>query len=173
MRSVDGVVLMGPVGCGKSTLGAALHERGIAHFEEMEPLLLARYGGREGFIARKAEALEYVSDYYLRELRENMLPVALQATGLSDAQLLSNIALLYRLRYARINTPRDICVARVLARSQGENFNNDPDYATSFHDYWHAAIAPGWNFDLELSGIDLEADVGRVVAALATQSGSQ
>ncbi len=45
------VVLLGPPGCEKSTVGAALRERGL-RFREWEQHILDRWGSREAFVVR-------------------------------------------------------------------------------------------------------------------------
>ena len=160
-------MLLGPTGSGKSHLGRLLHARGLAHFEELEPLLMTQFGTGADFAARKAEALEFIEASYRRQLGQSTLPVALQATGLSDRAIQERIGRDFRLLLARINTPRQLCAARAQSRPAGQNLNNDPEYAASFHDYWQANVAPGWNFALELDGTDSEAALTLIGTALS------
>lgn len=170
---VDAIVLMGPPGSGKSHLACRLHERGIAQFEELEVELMQRFGTGAEFAAHKAEALDYIEARLREQLESNspgqaaVRPVAIQSTGLSDRAILLRFAAEYCLLYARLNTPRAVCVERVQSRAQDLNLNNNPDYAARFHDYWHAEVAPQWSFDVELSGLDAEADLALLEAALA------
>lgn len=169
-RACDAIVLLGPPGSGKSFLGAALSARGLARYEELEPELRARFGSGAEFAARKADALAFIEARLRGQLaageQAGAPPVAIQSTGLSDREILLRLGEEYRLLYARLNTPRDVCVARVESRQQNLNLNNDPDYAARFHDYWQAEVAPHWSFDVELSGLDAVEDLAAVAAAL-------
>jgi len=55
------VLLLGPPGSGKTTIGEELGRRGL-RWREWEPVILARWGSREAFVARKAEALPQLYD---------------------------------------------------------------------------------------------------------------
>jgi predicted kinase len=164
---------MGPPGSGKSHLAAHLHEHGIVRYEELEHEIVQRFGSGADFAARKADALAWIEARLREQLaaiagdgRDTAPPVAIQSTGLSDREILLRLAGDYHLLFARINTPRELCVARVQTRPQHQNLSNDPDFATRFHDYWHGIVSPGWEFELELGGVDTEADFRLVVSML-------
>jgi shikimate kinase len=166
-RRIDAIVLLGPPGCGKSHLGRSLHERGLARFTELEPELVGRFGTGAAFAARKAEALEFIEASHRRQLAAGGLPAVLESTGLSERGLLLRLAAEYRLLLVRMNTPRDVCIARVSSRTAGRNLNNDAAFAASFYQHWHSVVAPGWEFALEVDGVDADTDVARITVALS------
>jgi hypothetical protein len=167
IRAVDGIVIVGPPGSGKSHLGRLLKQRGLTHFVDLEPELLACFGKGQEFAARKTEALEFLRLRYLEQLTSSELPVMFQSTGLSDRGILIDLAAAYRLVFAKLETPRAVCIERVITRPQDQNINNDPGFTASFYDYWTEAIAPSWEFDLQLDGQDAELAVRQVSEALS------
>ena len=60
-RTYDAVLLVGTSGSGKSHLGRLLAARGLCAYRELEPVLMARFGGPEAFLARKDEALAFIA----------------------------------------------------------------------------------------------------------------
>ena len=85
------VVLLGPPGSGKSTIGQELGQRGF-RWREWEIELRERYGGRETFLDRKAEALEWLARERTAWARAGEGPAVLESTGLSDAPFLDGLA---------------------------------------------------------------------------------
>lgn len=162
----EGVVLMGPPGSGKSYLGRALRDAGIARYEEIEPLLVARFGTGAAFAARKDEALAFIREQYARSLDAQGPPVVIETTGLSDRPMLDHFAARNRLAFVALDTPREVCVERVMARAPGANLSNDVDAAGRFHDYWHAEVADSYTFELRIGGLDHIVDFAQVGALL-------
>jgi shikimate kinase len=150
---------MGPPGCGKSYLGRLLDLQGILGFKDLEPALMARFGTGEEFAAQKQEALDYIEEMYLRQLTVTDKPLGIQSTGLSDREILIRLAREYRIIFAAIDTPKDVCISRVAARLPGSNLNNDPDFTAGFYDLWKSKIAPSWSFDLHLNGLDSQSSL--------------
>jgi shikimate kinase len=169
-RQIDAIVLIGPPGCGKTHLGHGLHERGLARFHELEPELLLRFGTGADFAARKQEALAFVEASHRAQLATGGRPAVLESTGLSDRELLLRLASEYRLLLVWVDTPRDVCVARVQARPPGRNLNNDSDFTASFYDYWQRTVAPAWSFEVIADGVEADAALAKIAAALALQT---
>jgi hypothetical protein len=85
------VVLLGAPGSGKSTIGRALGARGL-RWRDWEPVIVERWGSREDFIARKAEALPALHREILDWIGSDTTPAVVETTGLSDAPLLARLA---------------------------------------------------------------------------------
>jgi len=74
-RAVDLIVVMGPPGSGKSTLGNELDRLGIASYSDLEPRLVERYGTGDAFAKRRSEVHEWIWNFYRRQLETEILPV--------------------------------------------------------------------------------------------------
>ena len=168
----DGVVLMGPPGSGKSYLGAALRDAGVARYEEIEPLLVARFGTGAAFAGRKDEALAFIREQYERLLDVPGLPVVIESTGVSDRPMIEAFSERYRLAFVAVDTRRDVCIERVRTRGTCANLSNDVEATGRFHDYWHAEVAPSYAFEVRISGVDAVGAVGVVRGLLARRRAS-
>ena len=161
------VLLMGPPGCGKSTLGNELARIGIGDYTELEPLLVQKYGTGEEFARKRPQIHRWIWSYYRNRLSDVDIPVVMETTGISGRDFLAEIDLSYRLLYAKFDTPQALCVDRVLSREQGRHVNDSsrPE-AVEFYEYWHEEIKDTYTFDLSLSGVDLKQDVQAIRMAI-------
>ena len=92
------VVLLGGPGSGKSTVAAELARLGF-RWRDWEAWLLEKWGGREAFLERKAEALAELHASILEFADEDDAPpLVIESTGLSDGPFLD------RLRAERLGT---------------------------------------------------------------------
>lgn len=161
---------MGPPGCGKSHLGRLLHEQGLAHFHDLEPELLAQFGSGEDFAANKPAALAWIEQQLILQLEGRELPVIIQSTGLSDRELLLRLMSRWRLALISIDAPAELCAQRVATRPPGQNLSNDPAHTAEFHAYWWSQVAPHWDFNGEVGGVDSAADLQALRELLAPET---
>ena len=147
---------MGPPGSGKSFIGNCLALRGIAHYVELEPVLVARFGQRRDFLLRKEAALRFIRDSYITQLKDAARPVAFESTGVSDRSLLEDLMRQHTLILAKIQTPRHICVERVTRRPNHLNLGNDPSATAKFYDFWYKAVEPTYSFAATIDGVDID-----------------
>jgi len=166
--NVDAILLMGPPGSGKSTLGNELHKRGFAIFTELEPLIVEMFGQGEAFVPKRPQAHRWIRDFYRQQLAEANLPVVIETTGIGDREFLQELAQSHALMLVMLRTPRDVCLDRVRTRPKGRNVNAPGKPAQEYHDYWHSQIRPTYDFALSVSGTDLEQAVGAIHDVLET-----
>jgi shikimate kinase len=165
-RRWDAIVLMGPPGSGKSVLGHHLAARGIAAYQELEPILRERFGAEDAFRTRKQEALAFLADAYREQIASSPLPVAIESTGLSDRPNLERLMREHRVALAHLRVPRETCVERVVGRPPGDHLSdaNDRERIGGFYDFWYAQVFPTYRFDLVVDGADVEAAAAAIRA---------
>jgi hypothetical protein len=157
-RRFDALVLMGPAGSGKSHLGAVLHERGIARFRELEPLLREKFGSGPAFGARIREAGAFVWDSYQEQLRQTGPAPVFGSAGIDDRPLLERLQRNHSIGFVHVDTPPELCVERVVSRPPEGNINHttDRERMRRYMDLWRAKIFPMYDYALTVSGDDVE-----------------
>ena len=164
----DGIVLLGAEGSGKSFLGNALRERGVASYRELEPILREKFGTGEAFRERLREVGEYVRASYFEQLRKSALPVAIESAGALDRPLLEALQRDYRMALVHVRTDRALCIERMASRPPGGNIGYTTDRAilSRIHDRWQRTVFPSYRFNLTVPGDDTEAAVSAIAAFL-------
>lgn len=138
---------------------------GIAHYVELEPLLVAKFGKGAQFQANKAAALQFIRESYATQLRDATGPVAFESTGVSDRALIDALRAQHILLLVHVATPKSICIARVASRPDHLNIGNDVVAAARFYDFWYEEVAPSYRFAATVDGVDVES-ASRSIAAL-------
>ena len=164
--SIDAILLMGPPGCGKSTLGNELHNRGIAAYTELEPLIVEMFGSGDDFVPKRPQAHRWIRDFYRQQLANTKLPIVIETTGIGDRRFLQELVQNHSLLLVMLTTSREICVDRVRTRPKGRNVDAPGKSFQEYYDDWHSQTKPTYTFDLSVSGTDLEQAVRAIDAAL-------
>lgn len=120
------IVLLGPPGSGKSTVGAVLGSLGY-RWREWEPILLARWGSRQAFIANKEQALAEHRAELAAFVREVGNPAVLETTGISDSRFLDALSTDATLFVVRLDVPLEEALGRVSARARGHHLSDDTE----------------------------------------------
>ena len=120
----DVLVLLGPPGSGKSTVGRLLAHHGI-RWREWEVEIVDRWGSRDAFVAAKDTALPELHRLIRAWLDEADTPAAIETVGLSDASLLDELDRAGRALVCRLDAGRDVATARIAARPKGEHLTDD------------------------------------------------
>ena len=159
------VVLLGPPGSGKSAVGADLGGRGF-RWREWEPEIVARWGSREAFVARKAEALPVLRDQVRRWVAAPGGPAVVETTGLSDGPLLDALARDHACFTVRLDVSEAEALRRVAARAPGRHLSDDAERNRAVWRAFAARVAPVRPCDL---AVDTEAAGPPALVAAAVE----
>lgn len=156
-QDLDGVILMGPFGSGKSYLGHCLSSEGIAQFTELETIIYNLFSNESGLDVEKAT--NYIRAHYFDALSSNQGLVAFESTGVVQRPLLHDVLEKYQIALVRVVTPKETCLKRVAQRNLESKYPVELSKAAEFYDYWTEEIAPTYDFTLEVTGLDKQAAI--------------
>ncbi len=170
--SYDAIVLMGPLGSGKSFLGNRLDRQGVASYCEMEPILRERFGSGGDFESHLEEAGAFLWRSYRDQLSESELAVAFESAGIADRALLESLQRRYRVALVLVQTDRSVCIDRVVQRPPEKNISHTLDRGRlgRHYDLWQQKVLPSYRFALSVDGNDVESAVASSESFLARDS---
>jgi shikimate kinase len=141
MASRSVVVLLGPPGSGKSTIGAALAGRGL-RWCDWEALLLERWGSTATFVEHKAEALTAHHEELRAFIEAPGAPAVVESTGISDAAFLDGLAR-YAPLFVRLDVSEGEALRRIGLRAAGRHFSDDFTSNRAVWQRFYEVVAPG------------------------------
>lgn len=128
--------------------------KGIARYTELEPIVYELFG--KGDDLDIEEATKYIHTHYYESLSSNSGLVAFESTGVVQRPLLLDVMAQFDVALVRVDTPKEICLARVAKRNLGNPRPIELDNAAEFYDYWMTEIAPTYDFALTVDGTNEE-----------------
>ncbi len=153
--NLDGIILMGPFGSGKSYLGRRLHKEGIAQFTDLEPIVYDLFSNEDDLDIERAT--KYIRTHYFDTLSAKQGLAAFESTGVVQRPLLLEVLNTFQVALVRVCTPKEICLERIAQRNLKSQRPVELENATNFYDYWTEEIAPTYQFTLEVDGLDAQA----------------
>jgi predicted kinase len=153
MASRHLVILLGPPGSGKTCRCRRLRDTGAVVYEEIEPILVKKFGTLKVFASNRARAIEFIEGFLREQLSTATGTVLMESTGHSDHLMLKRLEAEFNVRYVILDTPRSLCVERVRTRERGRNISNDHEAAGLFHDFWTVNTRAEYPHDLAVEGI--------------------
>ncbi|HBL30869.1 MAG TPA: hypothetical protein DD490_28875 [Acidobacteria bacterium] len=169
-RDLDLLILVGPNGVGKSTLGRCLARHLGYRFLPVEEFWKARYATIEEIWARLPEAFRAFEDHVRAELAADGTPVVFESGGRTphDVELIGVLSAAFRTRLVRVHADLDTCQRRVRERGTSRNFPKTPDYVARCHEEFFAAYVGRYDVAEVIENRDLpEEEICRLFRNLA------
>ncbi len=146
------VILLGPNGVGKTTLGQMLERTFRCRFVSLERFFLDRYASYAEYRANRPAAYaafeQHVADLV------NGQPLVFEEVGLSDlAQgLIGNLQGRFRVALVGVLAPEAICQQRVAQRGLTSNYPKSPAFVRDTYQRFQAS-AGRYRLDLEVQNL--------------------
>ena len=141
------VVLIGPPASGKTTVGAELGRHGF-RWREWEVEILARWGSRSEFVARKATALPALQRDIRAWIEDDGPRAVIESTGLSDGAFLDALAVALPCFVVRFDVSANEATRRLAARAPGRHLTDDPAGNLRVRREYEARVLPNRAVDL-------------------------
>ncbi|QJR37601.1 AAA family ATPase [Gemmatimonas groenlandica] len=167
---MDALVLVGPNGVGKSTVGRALAETGEFEYLDLEAFFARRYASLAAYRADRANAYVQFEDTVRSRIAADALPVVFEEVGINASALgmLTALRRDYHVVLVELHASVESCIHRAAQREGGERF---PKTAVSVRDVWErfatdrALLGPiEHRIDTEM--LDVSAIVDQILAVL-------
>jgi hypothetical protein len=160
------ILLVGPKGVGKTTIGAlAEGELGIA-FLRVEPIYLSIIEANPHLSGAELEPVGFGALLgAVHELARTRRVICLESTGTAGyfPEFLRQLQVRYRVCLVRVSAPADVCSARVLARDRTDHIPVSDERVEEINRI-AAAVSLPWDLEIDNSATGNE---GAVVSALA------
>jgi adenylate kinase family enzyme len=143
------VVLLGPPGSGKSTVGAALGRLGL-RWREWEATILERWGSRADFVAQKPIALPWLHEEIICWIDSAEVLAAIETTGLSDAPLLDRLDSRCSAFVVRLDVTEAVAMSRVEERPRKQHLTDDIESSRAIWRAFYKVVAPSRRVDVSI-----------------------
>jgi AAA domain len=144
------VVLLGPPGSGKSTIGGALGRVGF-RWREWESYILDRWKTRENFVKNKSAALPDLQREIHTWISIDGADPIFETTGLSDASFLEELERDGRCLVVRLDVSEDEALRRVKSRPQGKHLTDDVELNRAVWQAFEQNVMPYRRYDLVIN----------------------
>lgn len=161
------VVLVGPKGSGKSTIGTMLAESAGAHFFRVEPVFLEniREGGATGDDLTRRGFQRVDAELRVRAALHPL--IVIEATGAwpEFGAVLAGYRTMFNVALARIRAPLDVCRTRVRTRDTTVHIPVSDDRADAINAV-AARVELDWDLDFDNGGPATREDILRAFTPL-------
>ena len=153
------VILLGPNGVGKTTLGQMLERNFSCAFLSLETLLLERYPSYEVYRANRPAAYRAFEQAVGEQVMASTVPLVFEEVGLNEVSqhLIGNLQARFRVALVRVTAPEEVCQQRVARRDPASNYPKSPAFVRdTYHRF--AATARRFTFTLEAQNLGRQPD---------------
>lgn len=125
------VLLVGPPGSGKTSIGEHLASDFGYVYEDREAGLLREWGSLEAFREHRDDAIRAMHDAFERELASTGAPLVYESTALTERGFVERLQRDAGAFTVLLTVTLDRALARIARREPGGNFSNAPDTTTA------------------------------------------
>ena len=146
------IILLGPSGAGKTTVGRFLEQHFACVFLSLEEFFLTRYPSYEQYRSHREDAYQRFEHLVYHTLQTSGKPVVFEEVGLSQVSqtLIRNIQHRCHTVLVQVMAQEALCVHRVATRSTSGNFPKTPEIVQRVHRQFLAEVRARYTFAVEL-----------------------
>lgn len=121
------VILAGPPGSGKTTIGRCLQTEFGYDFEDREAAMLERWGSRKEFRRHRDEALAEIHREFVQRAGTPGPPLVFETTALTERPFVEQLQREANCFTVVLTVSLEVALGRIASRQQGRNFTNDEE----------------------------------------------
>ena len=150
------IILIGPNGVGKTTIGSYLEEHLGMQFLRIEEFWMSRYQTIEDIYESLEEAYELFESHLQQEMQNTNKTIVFESGGRNEYALKMILTLQeqYDAILVKISADYDTCLRRVLARGTKTNFPKDEAYVQKCHSEFKESYEHKYQFQFGLVNND-------------------
>ena len=150
------IILIGPNGVGKTTIGSYLEKYLGMHFLRIEEFWLSRYETIEDIYAALEEAYELFESHLHSEMPKTNKTVVFEAGGRNEyaLRMILKLEKAYDAILVKVSAEYDTCLKRVLSRGTKSNFPKDEAYVQKCHSEFKDIYQHKYDFRFEIINND-------------------
>lgn len=141
---MDALVLLGPNGVGKSTVGRALAATGHFRFLDLEGFFVQQYGTIDAYRANRETAYARFEALVRSAIATGGGPVVFEEVGLNEnaRRMIDALRRDHDVVFVELRASRDVCLRRAERREGGDRFSKTPDSVSAVWERFTTDAAP-------------------------------
>ncbi len=150
------IVLLGPNGVGKTTIGRRLERDYSCRFIGIEQFFLERYPRLEDLVEHMETAVHDFQTHIQQAIAHSPDPIIFEETGVNPMlfAMIQDFIAHYRIVIVHIQTPESLCQQRVVQRGTSQNYAKDPQFVANNRKKFFEQVLPNLQIDMEFCNED-------------------